>query len=49
MSDLPEVVAYAKYEWDCECGEVNEEDHDPQTETVDCGACDKQSFVSESR
>ena len=46
--DLPEVVAYAKYEWDCECGEVNTEDHDPQGESVECDSCDAKSNVRES-
>lgn len=46
--DLPEVRAYAKYEWDCECGEVGEEDHDPQGETVECVSCDAKSHVRES-
>ncbi len=33
------VIAYARYEWDCSCGEVNVENHDPSGEPVTCESC----------
>lgn len=47
--ETQEVRAYARYEWDCECGEINTEDHDPSGETVECAACGASAYVSETR
>lgn len=40
-----EVVAYAVYQWDCVCGEVNTVDHDPTGEIVECEVCDTTARV----
>lgn len=49
LPDLPLVTAYARFEWDCECGEVNDVDHDPSGETVACERCGVSSRVYATR
>lgn len=44
-----EVVAHARYEWDCMCGNVNDEDHDPSGEDVECVSCGDTYRITETR
>ncbi|MCY1718472.1 hypothetical protein OVA26_16170 [Microbacterium sp. SL62] len=49
-ADTHEAIAYTRYEWDCPvCSEVNEVDHDPQSETVSCGDCRTTVLIRETR
>ena len=47
--DEQDVVAYTRYEWDCPCGEVNDEPADPAGETVTCDSCHGVFICRETR
>lgn len=43
----PRVRVYVVYQWDCDCSNVNEEDHDPAGEIVTCSDCGRQSIAGD--
>lgn len=44
-----EIYLYAVYQWDCECGEVNEVGHDAASEILECASCQGRYKVAETR